>query len=184
MTLGDRLKEAQAVHGQAAQREQLADLPQMPCLDLSAARQFGQSPWLRTRLEDMSAQDIDAVQGPTALTVLSIVPELIFTKDAWPHTDAHWAGSVFYTMTVDGDMFEFGSLSRPGGMRAALGKVFRVDPLELHWLRPDPVVSIAWLALQWVVPIELAEAFEQELAAAIETWNLPSFSLPLLGHSE
>jgi hypothetical protein len=153
----------------------------LPHLILTSARRFEQSTWLRTRLEDMCAQDIDAVQGPAELTVMGIAPDVVFTKEAWPHTDPKWAGRVFFTMTVDGDMFQFGSLSCPDGMRASAGKVFCVDPLELHWLRPDPVASTGWVALQWVVPREQVSAFELALAAAINVWNAPTFCLPQLG---
>jgi hypothetical protein len=153
----------------------------IPPLELTASRRFELSTWLRSELENMSPQAIDGVTGPAELSVMGIVPDVVFTQEAWPHTDPKWPTSVFYTMTVDGDMYEFGSLAHPDGMRAAVGKVFCVNPLELHWLRPDPVVSTGWVALQWVVPREQAGAFELAVAGAINAWNATAAKLPLLG---
>lgn len=153
----------------------------LPVLELTSARRFELSTWLRTNLEDMFDQGIDVAHGPVELTVMGIRPDLVFTKEAWPHTDPKWAGSIFYTMTADGDLFQFGSLSHPDGMLVPPGKVFRVNPLELHWLRPDPVVSCGWVALQWDVPAAASAAFELEMAAAVRRWNQPTFCLPVLG---
>lgn len=160
----------------------VTDVDALPQLSLTPARQFECEPWLRTRLEDISVQEIDAVKGPPALTVMGIAPDLVFTKEAWPHTDSKWAGSVFVTITAIGDMFEFGALSHPAGKRVPPGKVFGIDPLELHWLRPDPMVSSYWLALQWDVPREQAGTFVVELGKALELWNAPGFALPVLGN--
>lgn len=153
----------------------------IPQLELTAARRFELSAWLRLQLEDMPSQSIDGVPGPAEMMVMGIVPDVVFTQEAWPHTDPKWPTSVFYTMTADGDMYEFGSLSHPEGLRASAGKVFCVNPLELHWLRPDPVVSTGWVALQWVVPRDQASAFELELAGAIRGWNASTTTLPRLG---
>ena len=153
----------------------------LPQLELTSSRRFKLSTWLRSELENLPPQAIDGVPGPVALSVMDIVPDVVFTQEAWPHTDPKWPTSVFYTMTADGDMYEFGSLSNPEGLRATAGKVFCVNPLELHWLRPDPVVSTGWVALQWVVPREQTEAFELALAGAITAWNASNAKLPQLG---
>jgi len=52
--------------------------------------------------------------------------------------------------------------------------------MELHWLRPDPVISTYWLALQWTVDKAHIECFRQALASAIEQWNAKDFALPTL----
>lgn len=153
----------------------------LPQLELSAERQFRLSSWLRSELEDIQTQAIEARHGPEEMSVMAIVPDLVYCKEAWPHIDPKWGGSVFFTMTADGDMYQFGTVANPDGERVPAGKVFRVHPLELHWLRPDPVVSTCWLGLQWVVPRELAELFARELAGAINRWNAPEFVLPQLG---
>ena len=156
----------------------MAGLPQ---LELSAERRFRVSSWLRDQLEELPAQAIELTEGPLELTVMGIAPDVAYCREAWPHTDPKWADSIFFTMTVDGDMYQFATLANPDGERVPAGKVFRVDPLELHWLRPDPVVSTTWLALQWVVPRNQVPAFEHALAAAIQSWNQPGVPLPELG---
>jgi len=153
----------------------------LPQLELPVERQFRLSSWLRSELEDVQAQSIEARQGPAEMSVMNITPDLVYCKEAWPHVDPKFAGSVFFTMTIDGCMYQFGTLASPDGVLVPVGKVFRVNPLELHWLRPDPIVSTCWLALQWVVPQNQVSAFEQALAAAIVRWNAPGFELPVLG---
>lgn len=153
----------------------------VPQLELTTERRFRFSPWLRGQLELLPPQVIELAEGPPELAVMDIVPDLAYCREAWPHTDPNWADSVFFTMTIDGDMYQFSTLSNPDGVRVPAGKVFRVDPLELHWLRPDPVVSTTWLALQWVVPRDKTTPFEQALSAAVAKWNHPGFELPRLG---
>ncbi|KVP75235.1 hypothetical protein WJ96_05620 [Burkholderia ubonensis] len=153
----------------------------IPDLHLPREREFQLSPLLRQRLEELDVQQIDAAPGPAELTVMGIKPDLVFAKEAWPHVDPDWEGRVFFTMTADGGGFDFGSLSRPKGMRVPAGKVFYFDPLELHWLRPDPVVSCWWLGLQWDVSKAQEAAFADDLAAAIGRWNEAGFVLPMLG---
>ncbi|KVP17070.1 hypothetical protein [Burkholderia ubonensis] len=153
----------------------------IPDLRLSTERQFRLSLSLRELLETLDSNQVEAIPGPEEMSVMGLVPDLVLTKEAWPHQDPHWKGHVFFTMTADGDQFEFGSTSLPKGMRVPAGKVFRIDPLELHWLRPDPVVSHRWTALQWVVPLEQEAAFADALAASIGRWNEATFVLPTLG---
>lgn len=153
----------------------------LPQLELTSTRRFEFSTWLRTQLEEMPSQAIDGVPGPVEMSVMGIVPDVVFTHEAWPHTDPQWPDSIFYTMTAEGDMYEFGSRAQPDGIRAAAGKVFCIDPLELHWLRPDPVVSTGWVALQWVVPREQVGTFELALAGALNAWNASRSKLPQLG---
>lgn len=155
----------------------------IPDLQLSRDREFQLSPLLRRRLDELEAQRIDVAPGPVELEVMGITPDLVFAKEAWPHVDPDWEGRVFFTMTADGSMYEFGSLSSPNGMRVPAGKVFSFDPLELHWLRPDPLVSYGWVGLQWDVPREQADIFAEALVTAIGRWNEPGFALPVLGHA-
>ena len=153
----------------------------LPQLELTGERRFRISSWLRGQLEGLPAQAIELAEGPAELAVMDIVPDLAFCKEAWPHTDPKWADSVFFTMTVDGDMFQFASLSNPDGEQVPVGKVFRVDPVQLHWLRPDPYGSTSWLGVQWVVPRDREEIFKQALAAAVLQWSRVDFELPQLG---
>jgi hypothetical protein len=136
---------------------------------------------LLAHVETFDSNQTDVHHGPVELTVMGITPDIVQTKEAWPHRDPHWEGHVFYTMTAEGSMYEFGTPAIPDGTIVPVGRVFRVDPLELHWLRPDPVVSHRWTALQWVVPLEQEPAFVDALAAAIRAWNEPGFELPVLG---
>jgi hypothetical protein len=152
----------------------------IPDLNVTFERPFRLTQALREHTETFFSNQTDVIQGPAELTVMGIVPDLVLTKEAWPHVDAHWKGHVFYTMTADGSMYEFGTPAIPDGIIVAAGKVFRIDPLVLHWLRPDPVVSHTWTALQWVVPVEQEPAFVDALAAAIRAWNEPGFALPIL----
>ncbi|KWA84168.1 hypothetical protein WL29_22665 [Burkholderia ubonensis] len=153
----------------------------IPDLQLSRDREFKLSPLLRCRLDELDAQQIDAAPGHVELEVMGIRPDLVMAREAWPHVDPNWEGRVFFTMTADGVMYEFGCLSMPSGMRVPAGKVFSFDPLELHWLRPDPIVSYGWVGLQWDVPREQADIFAEALAAAIGQWNKAGFALPVLG---
>jgi len=151
----------------------------IPDLELDG-RQFRLTAALRDFIETVEPSIVDVVAGPTELTVMDVVPDVVVTKGVWPHLDPHWKGKVFFTMTAEGSMFEFGSPSIPNGRIVPAGRVFRVDPQELHWLKPDPVVSYSWTGLQWVVPLEQEEAFASSLAAAIGEWNKPGFALPQL----
>lgn len=153
----------------------------LPTLNLTEKRGFRLSTWLLTSLEEMSLQTVEVTSGPAELTVAGIEPDLLFAKEAWPHTDPNWEGAVFYTMTVEGAEYQFSTLSAPAGRACPAGEIFKVFPMELHWLRPDPVISTGWIALQWVVPVAETEAFELALASAIRTWNKSEFKLPQLG---
>ncbi len=148
-------------------------------LDLET-RRFPLSAGLREQLDAMLAQDIDACLGPEALAVDGVRPEIIFAADAWPHCDPDWEGSVFFTLTVEGGEYNFGTASDPDGHRVSKGRVFIVDPMQLHWLRPDPVISTYWLALQWTVEKDKIERFGQALRTAIDRWNAKDFVLPAL----
>jgi hypothetical protein len=152
----------------------------IPNLELSRERAFQLSNDLRAHVETFDSNQTDVHHGPVELTVMGITPDIVQAKEAWPHRDPHWEGYVFFTMTADGSMYDFGTSTRPDGIIVHPGKVFRVDPLELHWLRPDPTVSYTWTALQWVVPLEQEPAFVDALAAAIRAWNEPGFELPVL----
>jgi hypothetical protein len=153
----------------------------IPDLKLAPERQFTLTLALRELLETLNDNDVHAVPGPKEFSVLDIEPDLVLAREAWPHQDPNWKGHVFFTLTADGSLFEFGSLSVPNGMPVPAGKVFRIDPLELHWLRPDPIVSHTWTGIQWVVPLEQEEAFAASLVAAIGRWNEAGFVLPTLG---
>ena len=83
-------------------------------------------------------------------------------------------------MTVEGGEYNFGTASAPDGHRVCAGGVFIVDPMQLHWLRPDPVISTYWLALQWTVEKDKIERFGQALRTAIDRWNAKDFVLPAL----
>ncbi len=156
------------------------NLVDIPMLHESRARKFAFSDELQERREGMD-QSIDVFRGPEALTVMGIKPDLVFCHEAWPHTDPDWEGCFFFTMTVEGCMYSFGRLSETVEQSALVGKTLVVNPMELHWLRPDPVVSTGWLALQWYVPAERAEEFAVALAEAVPVWNQPDFDLPVLG---
>lgn len=151
-----------------------------PHLDLTH-REFQVSPELNHRLEGLDFQEIDVARGPAALTVMGVRPDLVFAREAWPHTDPSWEGCVFFSMTAIGLRYQFCTVSNPDGHVVPAGMVFNVDPMELHWLRPDALVSHYWLGLQWEVELERRAEFSQALAAAIEHWNRADFVLPVLG---
>lgn len=153
----------------------------IPDLDLAGSRRFSLTPELREALETYDSNQVEAVPGPTEMAVMGIVPDLVLAREAWPHQDPTFRDSIFITMTADGDQYEFGTRSNPQGILVPPGKFFRIEPLELHWLRPDPIVSHRWAALQWVVPLEQESAFANALAAAVHAWNAPGFVLPPLG---
>lgn len=148
-------------------------------LDLETKR-FTLGAELRKQLDGLVPQDIDACCGPAELSVDGLRPEIIFASEAWPHCDPSWEGSVFFTLTVEGGEYRFSTASAPDGHRVCAGGVFIVDPMELHWLRPDPVISTYWLALQWTVEKERIEQFGKALRSAIEQWNKKDFALPVL----
>ena len=60
------------------------------------------------------------------------------------------------------------------------GQVWIIDPLELHWLRPDTLASSPWIALQWVVDTDKVERFMVAFRAQLKAWNQPDFVLPTL----
>lgn len=144
------------------------------------SRRLTLSASLRGQLEALAPQQIDACRGPVELTVDEVRPDLIFATEAWPHCDPSWEGSVFFTLTVEGGEYNFSTASDPEGQRVQTGRVFVVDPMELHWLRPDPVISTYWLALQWTVDKEHIHCFRQALESAIAQWNAKDFVLPTL----
>ncbi len=156
------------------------NLVDIPLLHPARAQKFRFADELQERREGLD-QRIDVFRGPEALTVMGIKPDLVFCHEAWPHTDPDWEGRIFFTLTVEGFMYSFGCLSVPEEESASVGKTLVVNPMELHWLRPDPIVSTGWLALQWDVPAERAEEFSAALAEAVPTWNQPEFDLPVLG---
>lgn len=150
-------------------------------LKLERISQFVLTESLKAKRKGMD-QLVDVSRGPDALRVMGIEPDIIFCYEAWPHTHLTWEGRLFFTLTLEGDRYRFGCASKPDEVFADKGKTLVINPMELHWLRPDPVVSRGWLALQWDVLLEDADAFAGELAKAIETWNQPEFPLPILGN--
>lgn len=157
-------------------------MTEFPRLLLSAEKQFKLSPKLYQRMEELDIQEIDACGGPSELTVLGIKPDLVFAKEAWPHTDPAWEGRTLFTLTAQGQLYQFGTASNPNGLSLEEGAVFVVNPLELHWLRPDSMVSHCWLGIQWDVPHDQVEAFEAALVESIQSWNQEAFCLPTLGY--
>lgn len=148
-------------------------------LDLET-RQFPLSAALRERLDTLEPQSIDVCFGPSELAVDGVRSDIIFASDAWPHCDPDWEGSMFFTLTVEGGEYRFSTASDPDGHRVCAGDVFIVDPMQLHWLRPDPVISTYWLGVQWTVEKERVEQFGRALRAAIDRWNAKEFVLPPL----
>jgi len=158
----------------------MLSLPPLPRLNLDG-RPFPINPALRRRIEALEVQQIGGCPGPASLAVADVRPDVLFAAQAWPHCDPSWDGSIFFTLTVEGGLHHFCTSSNPNGQLLSEGRVFLVDPMELHWLRPDPVVSTDWIGLQWVIDREHCEDFSTDLARAIEAWNAHSFCLPELG---
>lgn len=157
-------------------------MTEFPRLLLSAEKQFKLSPKLYQRMEELDIQEIDACAGPSELTVSGIKPDMVFAKEAWPHTDPSWEGRTLFTLTAHGQRYHFGTASHPDGRRVDEGDVFIINPLELHWLRPCSIVSHCWLGIQWDVPNDQVEAFATALSDAIMTWNEEAFCLPILDY--
>jgi len=143
-------------------------------------REFKKSPAFSKMLEELDIQEILSRPGPDVFSVDNIRPDMVFTHEAWPHVDESYEGEVFVTMTISKAHYSFGCLSVPGEVRASQGDIFGVEPLELHWLRPDPLVAEPWVALQWLVPKENLDEFLVKFEEKLSTWNEPSFVLPTL----
>lgn len=93
----------------------------------------------------------------------------IYCRQAWPHTDRHFAGKVFITLTVRG-AYEFGLAYEGGDHRCVYvppGILWAFDPCVTHWLYParleNPRAYTGWIGLQWEAPIRSAKHATQRI---------------------
>ena len=152
----------------------------LPCLELQG-RTFKLSDVLASRIESLDYQEIDAVIGPEEWTLEGVRPDIVFAKEAWPHIDPEWRGQIFFTLTALGLGFCFASKTNPTGVAVPEGALFVVDPIELHWLRPDVILSDCWVGVQWAVPLRQASAFANALTGLIGQYAERDRALPVLG---
>lgn len=134
-------------------------------------------------LDVLDGQNIDVVRGPKAFAVMAIQPDFVMTGEAWPHIDPSWEGMRFVTLTLQGNGYSFGSVSAPEEVQASFGTIIEINPIKLHWLRPDVITShdSHWVGLQWTVKNELLAEFRLALATKLKIWNNPDFELNFNG---
>lgn len=148
-------------------------------LDLQG-REFPVSTVFQKQLDELDIQEILVRPGPRALVIEGCQPDVVFTHEAWPHIDEDFKGTLLVTLTLSAGRHSLGCTSRPDEIRFKQGQVWIIDPLELHWLRPDTLASSPWIALQWVVDTDKVERFMVAFRAQLKAWNQPDFVLPTL----
>lgn len=97
--------------------------------------------------------------------------------EAWPHTDPNWDGQLFPTLVVQGD-HSFETLNddgRPVSIPAFPGTLMLVDPMRLHWLRPNnSETNPGFIALQWEVDAADAPACMEAIHRYFTPGSAPS----------
>lgn len=145
-------------------------------------RVFNLSKRLMTSLAQIDVQEILSEPGPPELDVAGLTPEIVYANEAWPHIDQDYADHKLVTISLCPHPYYFGCLRCPEEIKVRPGDVFDVEPLELHWLRPEPLAYETWLGLQWVVPNELFDGFMHSFKEMLNKWSNPEFSFPMLSH--
>ncbi|HGY3910797.1 TPA: hypothetical protein ACNVX4_006372 [Pseudomonas aeruginosa] len=111
----------------------------------------------------------------------------IYCRDAWPHNDPDFEGSIFITLAIQADhaynqILPGNKVSRMGVFR---GDIFQTDPMAMHWLAPNnPDTNAGFIGLQWEVPymqIESAYAdLVSKLSALGEVLDMAPTAIPSL----
>lgn len=94
----------------------------------------------------------------------------IYCRDAWPHVDPNYEGTVFITLAIQADHTYNQILPNNKSYRLGVfnGYLFVVDPLSLHWLAPNNAeTNPGFIGLQWEIPYDQFDATFADLTSKL-----------------
>lgn len=94
----------------------------------------------------------------------------IYCRDAWPHVDPAYEGTVFITLALQADHTFHQLLPNNKSFRLGVftGQLFVLDPLSMHWLAPNNAeTNPGFIGLQWEVPYDQFDATFADLTSKL-----------------